>query len=432
MYQLDLSQFHSREEQEGAQPGGARNAILIIHGIGEQHPLQTLDQFARGLRLALNAEHFPEGEDAYRVIHRQVTYLTPKAQEPWLENYIALEAGDDKPKFDIYEFYWAHHMTGQASISDIKSWVGEVSRYARRYYRKRAAQWSAEEMSRFALRRKEDPTLRNLFEPNGQFHHNGYLRNFGWMLRAALAIYELLKDSALRNWPFIRMLYNFVSRKLNELLVNYVGDVVVYTTMDRKARHYEVRREILRSGRLEVEALLKNGAYQSILIAGHSLGSVIAYDIVNRLHTMPILGSDAEQWKQALTRVRGLITFGSPLDKIAFFFRQQVAKNAHIRRHMLNHLHSFKKQTLDDPDIDPGAPDYVAVSNEVENKLTHVRWINFFDKDDPVSGCLDLYRVDENKQYHMGAAYGVAHLAYWDFQPMYRDILRFFAEELQP
>ncbi|MCG8454819.1 MAG: hypothetical protein MI919_00950, partial [Holophagales bacterium] len=90
MYQLDLAKFSRPAEQTEPGGEGGRTAILVIHGIGQQNPLETLDQFARGLRTALDRRYFPDGNGAYSVIHRQVDYLTPDAQEPWLENYISL------------------------------------------------------------------------------------------------------------------------------------------------------------------------------------------------------------------------------------------------------------------------------------------------------------------------------------------------------
>ncbi len=102
---------------------------------------------------------------------------------------------------------------------------------------------------------------------------------------------------------------------------------------------------------MQIEDLFKSKEYEAVVIAGHSLGGVIAYDAINRLHTYPLQDNDTQKWTEALC---GLITFGSPLDKIAFYFREQVAKEAHIRRHMINNLHSFKKPALVDPEIDEG------------------------------------------------------------------------------
>ena len=422
MRQIDISRAGKFAGEAAELQSAARTAILIIHGIGQQNPLETLDQFARGLKRSLDQYYKPDWGGEYSVTHRQVNYCSPQLRELWFENYIALEAEENMPAIDVYEYYWAHHMTGEADVSDIVDWLKEVSSYARRYYQKNPKKPDGEGSG---VKHGESARLKNLFEPSGEFHENGYLRNFGLLLRLYLVVYDYLKDSVFRGWPFIRMLFDFVSRKLNRLIVDYFGDVVVYTTMDRKARHYDIRNKILRHGRLEIEALLSNEDYDSVIIAGHSLGSVIAYDLLSRLHVAPVAEDDAEEWQRALLKIRGLITFGSPLDKIAFFFRQQVGKNAYIHRQMLNNLHGFKKSPLDDPDYDPGMEEFSEVKNEVVNNLDHVKWINYFDRQDPVSGHLDLYKVDKNRQLEMNELFGVAHVKYWDFDEMYIDMLEF-------
>ena len=135
-------------------------------------------------------------------------------------------------------------------------------------------------------------------------------------------------------------------------------------------------------------------------------------------------------WQEAYKRLAGLITFASPLDKIASYFREQTALNAHIRRHMLNNLHSFKKIPLNDPDIDYNAHDYVDVKDETLSNLSHAKWINFHDSADPVSGRLDLYSVDKNKLLKMNKAFGIAHTAYWEHPEMYEEILEFFKDTI--
>ena len=62
---------------------------------------------------------------------------------------------------------------------------------------------------------------------------------------------------------------------------------------------------------------------KKIIIVGHSLGSVIAFDTLNRItHAANI---DQEKWR-SVGKIEGLITFGSPLDKLAFSFREHTPK----------------------------------------------------------------------------------------------------------
>src|SRR6202012_1250526 len=78
--------------------------------------------------------------------------------------------------------------------------------------------------------------------------------------------------------------------------------------------------------------------------AGHSLGSVIAYDTLNELldrarssnpTSHPVDPGD-------LDKLRGLITFGCPLNKIFYFSREQLPPAQALRRQLLDVLHGFR------------------------------------------------------------------------------------------
>jgi len=166
-----------------------------------------------------------------------------------------------------------------------------------------------------------------------------------------------------------------------------------------------------------LESLLAGRQYDRIIIAGHSLGSVIAYDVLNRLN----IEANLERAESHLTgALKGLVTFGSPLDKTAFFFREHTAKDQYIRRQIIEHLFSFKAKPLDLQKND------VRVENTIAPKLNSIQWINFYDDLDPVSGHLDFYRVDENIKMSLGKPWGLAHIAYWSDSQMYARIVEYF------
>ena len=64
--------------------------------------------------------------------------------------------------------------------------------------------------------------------------------------------------------------------------------------------------------------------YDNIIVVGHSLGSVISYDVLNHMLVDDEIARTAghsEQILQVQERTKLLLTFGSPLDKTAFLFR---------------------------------------------------------------------------------------------------------------
>lgn len=113
-----------------------------------------------------------------------------------------------------------------------------------------------------------------------------------------------------------------------------------------------------------------------------------------------------------------MVTFGSPLDKIAFFFREHTPDSQYIRRQILSHLHGFKGRDL------ILQQEARSVRNPIRRYLDHVRWLNFWDPQDPISGHLDFYEIPEqdNIQLALGLPWGKAHIGYWSYVPMYERI----------
>src|SRR5579884_825990 len=79
-----------------------RMAMLVIHGIGEQNPYETLDAFARGIFMCLKQTLGLEVE------------LSPLqiALKDWTQVGMRIrvrdgEAPDQEGIVDLFEFYWA-------------------------------------------------------------------------------------------------------------------------------------------------------------------------------------------------------------------------------------------------------------------------------------------------------------------------------------
>ena len=73
-------------------------AILVIHGIGEQHPYQTLDAFTATL---WNVLELKKGT-AFLPGHHRIA-----KREGWVQNYVSIETTRHS-SIDVYEYYWAH------------------------------------------------------------------------------------------------------------------------------------------------------------------------------------------------------------------------------------------------------------------------------------------------------------------------------------
>ena len=260
-----------------------------------------------------------------------------------------------------------------------------------------------------------------MLEPGSdRLHSNCYLHLLGYAVPVMLPLMAFVEDVLPAN-RFIKWLYKSVSGRLKAVVIDYVGDVAVYTQTDRKAKLFPVRQQMLTDARMAIEALLMDKRYDQVIVLGHSLGSVVAYDALNRLHKAPPVlagdGCDEESYR----RLRGLVTFGSPLDKTFFFFQADVKDDQILREQILVHLHSFKQKLSHSV---RGA-ERLPLADETSGNLPDVTWINFFDCNDPISGHLDAFDVD-NQALTMGAKFGAAHVEYWKHPAMYDKILRTF------
>lgn len=156
---------------------------------------------------------------------------------------------------------------------------------------------------------------------------------------------------------------------------NYLGDVAIYVSSHKVNRFYEARREIKNAAAAIGEFVYGRPGtttrwmYGEVVVMGHSLGSVIAYDLLNRL-----IGQDRESaGRDAATRTRALITYGSPLDKTAFVFRAQQNKVPLVREAMAASVQPL----ISDP------------------ATRGLHWINLYSRFDWIGGSLDYYDLPE-------------------------------------
>ncbi len=111
-------------------------------------------------------------------------------------------------------------------------------------------------------------------------------------------------------------------------LIEYAGDVAAYISPYKASKFEDIRNKIQAIG-LNVAKVIygfENTTvvpdYERIVFAGHSLGSVLAYDTLNAAINLDLTSATPGS-KRVFERTKKLITFGSPLDKTAFLFRNQ-------------------------------------------------------------------------------------------------------------
>ncbi|HSY33801.1 MAG TPA: hypothetical protein VLA42_17600 [Verrucomicrobiae bacterium] len=220
-------------------------------------------------------------------------------------------------------------------------------------------------------------------------------------------------------WPFLILF----SAKMREIMVQYVGDVAIYVRPNKLDRFDAVRSEIKEAARSVVSALFTSYElkaqpgvapkfqYDKIALVGHSLGSVIAYDTLNRLMLDDWLCEGA---LQVAERTATMVTFGSPLNKTAFLFTIQGKDTLHIRERLAS-------------TVQPLIMSYP--------KFRKLKWINVYSRNDIVSGDLKFYDLPgyqddpvpdiavQNVKDRDAAVPLVAHVAYWKNKTVWTELL---------
>ena len=165
----------------------------------------------------------------------------------------------------------------------------------------------------------------------------------------------------------------WAASKSRGLLVQYVGDVAAYIAAHTVSKYWEVRQQIwktaMRVGRAIYRARIADNSdflYKKIIVVGHSLGSVIGYDVLNGLL---LEGEFSAQPLDVADRTRMFLTFGSPLDKTAFLFRT------------LKDMRSVVREV--------GAAAVQPMITNYNNRPQE--WVNLWSPADIISGHLDYY-----------------------------------------
>lgn len=288
-----------------------RQAVIVIHGIGEQQPGRTLQAFA--------ASGVVEAGDA------AVRWVRPdRFSESFELRRITFKASERRarPTTDLFELYWAH-LIRDTTLAQVVAWARGL--LLRRHVPRPLVPawllvWALVALLALAI------------------------------LNQALGIWDL--PSWLTAGGLVALLVALAWRLVGApLLRDRVGDAARYLRAD--PGNIAHRQAIRQAGVDLVERLHDSGRYDRIVIVGHSLGGVVAYDIIaaawirmHRRHGAPVSPSftatraveraadgatDATTaqalqhaaWKEARRNtqpwlVTDLVTLGTPLTYASF------------------------------------------------------------------------------------------------------------------
>ena len=190
------------------------------------------------------------------------------------------------------------------------------------------------------------------------------------------------------------------------MMVEYVGDVTAYIAAHTVSKFWDLRHAIWETAMKVARAVYRARTqeeggefyYPRVIMVGHSLGSVIAYDVLNG---MLMEEGFSKEPLHIADRTRMFVTFGSPLDKTAFVFRTQADANSEIRE-------------VAAAAVQPMIADY---ANRPQ------QWVNIYSRSDIISGALSFYddpggKTSRNKRVKNlkdpeARTPLVAHIEYW-------------------
>jgi hypothetical protein len=385
-----------------------RTAFLFIHGIGEENPFETVDYFAQNL-----VKYFDEQNLPFKLEHL-IARRKLSTNSVWTESFIRLSPTDTEQDWiiDIHEYYWAPDTGNKISVPEVLLWTEQTLEGTIEFYSRKENQSILDQL----LANKN----KNSFFKYRLRWLTIFLRLFNFVypgLRLGLW-FILLFVSPFLGGRFLQSTWKLSKQIVTPPLVNFVGDIAIYSTRDVKSPYQKIRQQILTESLTLLKEILKDkqANYDKVILAGHSLGSCIAYDTLNLLCIESSLSQDKSE-SLLFNKIKGLITFGSPLDKMAFFFRDAVLEGQYIRQRILEHLNSFRIK----PKFATQSP--YLTKNPVIYQLEHVLWVNYYHQQDPISGHLDYYENLDNVEMKYQTSWGnQAHQGYWTDSSFYENI----------
>jgi len=249
-----------------------RQAVVVIHGIGEQIPMETLRSFVDAVwttDASLVDAGKPDSNSGGKRTANASWSKPDRRTRSFELRIVTTESGKNRRRTDFFEYYWAHRIL-DTTWQQLRAWFLELM-------------------------------LRNPVRdvPRGVLPV--------WILMwfvaaAALGVFllTLLPDDVFAlSWPVAAAVAGAAVLVTGAagFLARYIGDVARY--VKAKPANVARRQEIRENGvqlletlmGIEPDGTLGPTSYDRIIVVGHSLGTIIAYDIlthafarINALH----------------------------------------------------------------------------------------------------------------------------------------------------
>jgi hypothetical protein len=424
---------HVEDRIAAAEERPAAVAVLVCHGMGQQVRYETIGQLAASILTEAKRQGCTIHSNGVEMSYQNDDFLA-RAELNWTDP-------DRQPhQVHIYEAYWAPITEGKVTYIDTILFLLQAARSGigkSRFLRPAVfSRWMFGSMQTLKIGAPTQVslfgvaaflllqvaliamTLAKLADQLKQIEATHFaLKQVLFILLPGMHTLHNPALSASQHWLAILALlgwYLLVAEVLfvRHFLIEYAGDVAAYISPYKDSKFDSIRHQIQAIG-LNVAKVIYGFSdttvvpdYERVVVVGHSLGSVLAYDTLNAIIACDETSS-SPRGRRVVERTRHLITFGSPLDKTAFLFRNQS-----------NHIQ------------DPLREQMVAASQPLiqnyKNYRRFLTWTNLWSRKDVISGSLGYYDADhvteedpihvQNKEDPAASIPFYAHVQYWTGQ----------------
>jgi len=216
-----------------------RQAVVLIHGIGEQKPMSTVRSFVK----AVLADDNPD---------RPAYWSKPDDMSQLFE--LRLLRGRGRTSADFYEYYWAYNLSG-TTLTQLGRWLFGLAM-------RRGENVPASAKSLWLIGRL---TILLLFAsvvlgiPTVGLNWFAALPKAGIVWVAVIGILLIVQS----------------------IVISYLGDAARY--LSPRPENIKLRQTIRRECIGLLKSLHDSGKYDRIILVGHSLGSIIGFDAITHL-----------------------------------------------------------------------------------------------------------------------------------------------------
>ena len=382
-----------------------RTAVVVVHGVGQQRPMTMVREVAHSYvswcRTLPGAAHTP-------------VWSVPDVADSSFElsSFVIPSDAEHPQQLHLYEGYWAGGVTG-TRWTHLLRWTGRLLlRSPRSVPRRLLPVWGAVWLTLTLLVATVAALLATLVSPRGALW---------WTAAGAVAVLALVGGVVLAS----------------------LGDAARY--VDDRAENVAVRHAVRRAVVQLLEVLHDSRRYDEIVVIGHSLGGIVAYDALRilwarrtaGLDVAPLLPGLATQADRVETlartpvprrphgpasggpvwRVSDLLTVGSPIAYASVLIARRLLP--------LEALIEERAMPTAPPQPAHGIPGvyWYPVERGREARLHHgamfsaTRWTNVHARADFLGGPVTDLGADVRNHVLDGSAWtrvpGLSHAGYW-------------------